>query len=160
MAPEQNNEIIPMVLVNFTGQWANRTRLERLKETLPECESYFCVKTDYVTSQESQDISETGFKLFTSGMIADALEPVKSFHPQINSLVNKMNRENEELNRLHHALFIDHDTSVLDTDEGMEYLMNTLAENLYERNIPFDWSGTNWEAIKEICHLFRELFCV
>lgn len=160
MAAEQNNEKIPVVFVDFTGQWVNRTRLERLKEALPECESYICVKTDYVTSQESQDISKTGFKLVTSGMIADALEPVKNLHPQINSLVNKIHRENEELNRLHYALFIDHDTSVLDTDEGMEYLMNTIAENLYERNIPFDWDETNKKAVKELCKLFKEIIAV
>ena len=149
-----------MVLVDFTGQWVNRTRLERLKEVLPECESYICVKADYVTSQESQDISESGFKLVTSGMIVDALEPVKDLHPLINSLVNKMNRKNEELNRLHHAVFIAHDTSVLDTDEGMEYLMKALTENLYDRNIAFDWTESNKEIMIEICKLFKEIFCV
>jgi hypothetical protein len=159
MAAEQNNEIIPMVLVDFTGQWVNCTWLEQLKEALPKCESYICIKADYVTSQESQDISESGFKLVTSGMIVDAIEPVKDLNPQIYSLVKKIHRENDELNRLHHALFIEHDTSVLDTDEGMEYLMNTLAENLYEMRIPFDWNETNTEAIKEISILFRKLFC-
>lgn len=159
MVTEQNNKIMPMVL-DFTGQWVNRTWLERLKEALPECERYICVKSDYVTSQESQDISEAGFKLVTSSMIVDALEPVKNLYPQINSFANRMHIENEELNRLHHALFIDHDTSVLNTDEGMEYLMNTLAENLHERDFPFDWNETNREAIKELWNLFKELFCV
>ena len=160
MATEQNNEKIPMVIVDFTGQWVNRTRLERLKEALPEYESYICIKTDYVTSQEIQVISDTGFKLVTSGMIADALEPVKDFHSQIISLVDKMHRGNEELNRLHHALFIDHEYSVLDTEEGMKNLMNTLAENLYERGIPFDWDEANRKAVAEICKLFKEIFCV
>ena len=160
MTIEQNNETIPMVLVDFTGLWVNRTLLERLKEALPKCESYICIKADYVTSQESQDISESGFKLVTSGMIVDAIEPVKDLNPQIYSLVNKIHRENDELNRLHHALFIDRDYSVLDTEEGMKYLMNTLAENLHERDILFDWNESNREAIKEICILFRELFCV
>ena len=160
MATEQNNKMIPMVLVDFTGHRVNRTRLELLKETLPECESYICVMTDYVTGQESQDINESDFKLVTSGMVAEALEPVKDLHSQISSLVKKMHIENEELNRLHHALFIDHDTSVLDTDEGMKYLMNTLAENLYERNIPFDWNETNKRAVSEMCNLFKEIFAV
>jgi hypothetical protein len=160
MAAEQNNEKIPMVMVDFTGQWVSRTKLERLKEALPEYESYICMKTDYVTSQESQVISDTGFKLVTSGMIADALEPVKDLHTQINSLVNKMHKENEELNRLHHALFIEHDSSVLDTAAGMDYMITTLAENLCERNILFDWNEANRKAVGEICKLFKEIFCV
>jgi hypothetical protein len=160
MAAEQNNEKIPMVMVDFTGQWVSRTKLERLKEALPEYESYICMKTDYVTSQESQVISDTGFKLVTSGMIADALEPVKDLHTQINSLVNKMHKENEELNRLHHALFIEHDSSVLDTAAGMDYMIITLAENLCERNILFDWNEANRKAVGEICKLFKEIFCV
>jgi len=160
MTAEHNNKIIPMVLVDFTDQWVNCARLEKVKETLPECESYICVKNDYVTSQESQDISEAGFKLVTSGMIVDALEPFKDLNPQIYSLVNKIHRENDDLNRLHHALFIGHDYSVLDTEEGMKYLMNTLAENLYERGIPFDWDEANRKALAEICKLFKEIFCV
>ena len=125
-----------VLIIDCTGMWVNDSLLESVKATHPHCDDYVCVKMDYVTSPESDSISNNGFCLVSSGLISDALEPLIDRHPKIKAYYEYIQKEFvERLNKLHDAIFNKHDLSVLETEEGKKYLLSVIVENFYAHNI-------------------------
>lgn len=147
-----------VLLMDCTGVWINDALLESVKMEHPNCEDYLCLKMDYVTSSESDCISRNDFCLVSSGRISIALEPLIDRYPRIKEYFEYIQKEFlERINGLHEAIFNKHDFSVLETNEGKEYLLKTLADNLYERSIAFDWNETSSKAVLEICRIVKEI---
>ena len=146
-----------VLLVDCTGKWVNASLLESIKTANPQCDKYVCLKTDYVTSQESQDITQGKFHLLTAGMVTSIIEPIRDKYPDVEAFCELLEVNSEKLNILNKALFIDHDLSVLDTNDGKRYLLNTLAESLSERGITINWNETNSKTVLEICKIMKEI---
>ncbi len=147
-----------VLIIDCTGVWVNDRLHESAKAAHPHCDDYVCVKMYYVTSPESDSISNNGFCLVSSGCISAALEPLNDRHPKIKKYYEYIQKEfMERLNKLHDAIFNQHDLSVIETEDGKKYLLSVIIEKLYERNITVDWNETNKEMALEICKIIKEI---
>lgn len=160
MAEENELKRSPILIVDCTGKYVDCSLLDRVRKAFPDCDSYVCYKMDYVTSQESKNISLCRFHLMDAGTVASVLEPIKDLHPRIKEYKENLEVGMVRMNQLHKAILIDHNFSVLSTEEGKEYMMKMIAENLYEQNIHFDWTEANKAVLRTIIEITNSIFTV
>lgn len=148
-----------VLLIDCTDVWVDDRLLELVKTTHPNCDDYVCIKMDYVTGPESESINSKGFCLFSSGCLLAALKPLIEQHPKIDEYYEYIQKKYmERLNILHDAIFNKHDLSVLETEEGKNYLLSVIIETLHERGITFDRNETNKKIVFEICNIIKEIY--